>query len=58
VQFDLNFKVAGDVRVAFFHKGFLNKKVKMFQFWFNTSFFDSLNKVVIDKFMLDGAHKV
>jgi hypothetical protein len=29
----------------------------MFQFWFNTSFFEPTGKLVIDKYMLDGAVK-
>lgn len=29
----------------------------MFQFWFNTSFFDPSGTLIIDKFMLDGPVK-
>ncbi|EGR32119.1 phosphatase and tensin, putative, partial [Ichthyophthirius multifiliis] len=42
-------KVKGDVQIQFFHKALLKKKQKMFQFWFNTAFFEQNGVIVIDK---------
>ena len=39
------------------NKGIMDKKMKMFQLWFNTSFFEPSGKMIVDKYMLDGATK-
>lgn len=40
------------------YKRLVIPKEKMFQAWFNTSFFDHNGMMMVDKFMLDKACKV
>lgn len=46
-----------DVRVILYNRSVINKKEKMLQFWFHTSFLDQSGVLVIDKYMLDYAVK-
>jgi C2 domain of PTEN tumour-suppressor protein len=57
IDFEFDLTVEQDVRIVFYNKGMMDKKMKMFQLWFNTSFFEPSGKMVVDKYMLDGATK-
>lgn len=52
--FDINLKLQGDCRFAFFHKTTIYKD-KMFKFWLNTFFIPASGVVRIEKSMLDWA---
>ena len=71
IEFIINdVSLIGDFLIEFYNNSLMKKvsflkilkfkenKEKMFQAWFNTSFFDQNGMMIADKFMLDKACKV